>query len=143
MSAANNQQAIREALAEIVNDHSTKFNNMGRVELLDRILSAIAPLLSPTPPVSTSAEKCAREIDAELGHAAFNRREPVRPQELSAIISRHFNGQGEDSARLKQLTRICRNILAFGFNGGDCYSAHEACENGDELRSLIAAIDAK
>jgi Ser-tRNA(Ala) deacylase AlaX len=44
--------------------------------------------------------------------------------------------------RLNQLTRICRNSLAFGLNGASAYSAHEACENGDEMRSLLAAIDA-
>ncbi len=104
------------------------------MEALLVTLSSLAPA-----PVEQAALAAAKEIDYTTPW------ETPRAEHWARIITRHFQSlatENKDSERLKQLTRICRNALAFGLNGADAYSAHEACENGDEMRNLIAAIDA-
>lgn len=115
MSAVNNQQAIREAVEKAIgNVHLPTFNAGGgrtgdtvdiAPTLVARVLSAITPLLSPTPPVSTSAEKCAREVCRYFGVEAR--------EDIAKIISRHFNGQGEGSGHIWLVTGSCGQYSDF------------------------------
>ena len=149
MTSTPNPQAIRqaiEALTDIAN--MPQYDQDDAHRLRDKAKQALSILsVIATPPVSTSAEKCAREIvrvRLERQGVAHSFEDAV--EAYAAIIQRHFNGQGEDSALLDWLDahwhdwdkHITTDSDGWAYRfGNDAW--HEANTLRQALRSAMSA----